>query len=253
MIKRGPLSHHSLLKVSFLSLILLVPLKAAERKPIDENAVNQRLEAKFFFKKDKHQLVLKTNIENNEVLDQNKSISLDYRKKLTKGLKVILGHGVFFGLRHNEDWIVENGNWFWRDTGGRKESITHWGLQFKRPLSTETAYQIKALHTYNSFNEQQDVALHNSLMWFSTPKSVSLVELRLNFPANYARQTMNYYSLYTGWLYFITNGLSLGPSLSYGFQKWTEPLSYKGRFGDGYEVTNKVLFFGLTLNSYHDF
>lgn len=242
------------LQFLLFSVFLAVPSpQASQRKPIDEKALNQRLEAKFFFKSSKNQYVLKTNLENNEVLDQNKSVSFDYRRTLSKGLKVFIGHGLFYGLRHNEDWIDDNGRWFWRDTGKRKESITHWGIQFKKPLSQKFAYQIKAIHAYNSFNEQQDIQLNNAILWFSGAKSVQLLELRLNLPANYARQTMNYYSLYYGWLYFFTNTLSLGPNISYGFQKWTESLAYKGRFGDGYEVTNKVFHFGLTLNSYHDF
>ena len=79
-----------------------------------------------------------------------------------------------------------------------------------------------------------------------------MLELRLNIPANYARQTMNYYSVYLGSLYFINPKFAIGPNFGYGIQRWTESLAFKGRFNEGYEVDLTQTFIGLTINTYLD-
>ncbi len=238
--------------LSLLGLGLPIASFSQGNIPIDENAFNQNLQAQVFISKKEHQFIVKGNLEDNEVLSRNRSLGLGYRYKLNSRFKLVLSHGAFYGLRHNEDWFGLNGRWSWRDTKDRRESISQWGLQFKEPLNTKLVFKTKLLHLYNSFNDQQDVRLHTGLMYFPSAKWVNVAELRGNFPANYARQSVNYYSLYLASLYFLNRNFSLGPQLSYGYQRWTESIGFKMRTGDSYEVTNKVFFVGLIMSYYWD-
>lgn len=226
---------------------------AVDNIPKDTKSFNQEFNTNIFAQvSSRGQVLLRAQAQNNEELDDNRSFRLEYRHKFLKNTKALLSYEQAFGLRHNEDWDNPQVTWRWNPTYHRREQIYGLGFQYKKAIDKKRrqALKIRTRLLLNTFNDQQDLSLTLGYIYALNTKNLCLVQSRFNFPVSYARQTVNYYSLYLGHLYFFTKTLSLGPQVKYTVQKWTESLSFKARTAKTYEVENQILSVGLALNYY---
>lgn len=233
----------------------LKPTVAHEHVPVDTKAFNQEVSTTAFIKhKLHHHFILGYRYEDNEQLDNNRTYLLGYRYKFSKQIRLLAFYRQSYGLRHNEDWINPGARgWRWRDTGDRRESIYGLGMQYKYVLDEARKHVLKVRGNYlfNTFNDQQDLELTVGHLFAYNAKVMSLLQGRLNLPVNYARQTLNYYSLYYGLLYSLGPQFAIGPQFKYMIQRWTEPISFLGTpDGEAYEVENRIVSLGLVLNYY---
>jgi len=236
-----------------LALLLFSVSTYAGPIPQSTNSINKEITGHLFKKINKeHSTVLAINLSSNETLNDQKRFELGYRYKASLNLTYGFHLARRYGLRHNEDWNLNNGPWSWEDTSSRGETFLMPFIQYRKLLNDlgNQVLKLRASYLHNTFNKQEELVLKLGLLSFIHPKVSLLNQLEVNVPTNYNRSAISEAWLYSGALYNFNKHWSLGPQLTYGVQYWNESLFFKERVGQEYKNSNKVFRVGLLTNLY---
>lgn len=174
---------------------------------------------------------------------------LALRYKLRQGLTAgLLAQGLN-GQRHDDDWVLRAPQqWHWRSTKNRLELISGPELTYRRWLGQSLwASEVRGRYLFNTRNSFQRLSLRAGLLRFYQQGSFSLA-LEGFVPLNYSEHTFDEFWLYAAHQLKLTQKLSLGHTLAFGQQRWSQPEHYPGVFKEVFET----LRFIIGLNYYWD-
>lgn len=158
------------------------------------------------------------------------------------------------GLRHDDDWILKNGKWRWRDTSSRNETIANlsYSKRFRASIFSDIVYEIRSDFQYNFFNDQQVVILKPSVFYFFLKNGVPLWSLNFSplgyFPLNFSNYSLYKYGIYSSFLYHYKKSIILGISHKYRIERWSESKDFRiTNMGKSYIAKNIVNHLSLSL------
>lgn len=183
------------------------------------------------------------------------TFSLGGYYRLLDFLKLGFFYRLAFGLRHDNDWINQNGSsWAWADTSGRGESFMIVDATPRVLLSflpgESWVGELKTRYFYNFFNQQQTLTLRPGLTYFwlkdDQPFLNFFLQYEMYFPLNYGQATIYEQWLYLGALYHWSKAFKVGPFVAYHAENWGTSASYFAKFNQTYLIQDDSVLYGLT-------
>ncbi len=138
--------------------------------------------------------------------------------------------GVFIsshtGTRHNDDWNIKQGNWSWKDTSKRSETILHLTHTIKKRLSSlPLIYELASEIQHNTFNEQNSLLLGPSIHYFhledGLPHLSTRVKLPVYFALNFGEEKIYKYGIYLAEIYHYTKKVSIALNYEFLVERWS--------------------------------
>jgi hypothetical protein len=159
-----------------------------------------------------------------------------------------------YGLRHDEDWQLNNGVWSWNDSNSRGENVFGLDVTGKTLLDflpgEDWVAEFKVRYFYNSFNDNRTLMLRPGLTYFYLRHEELVANFFLQFeydlPLNYGIQPINEKWIYLGSLYHLSEMMDIGPFMTLTWQTWGPPAAYSLKGGVPYSVTTQTTTLGLT-------
>lgn len=168
-------------------------------------------------------------------------------------LKLGLFYRVQNGARHDNDWINDGaGNWSWRRTTNRPESVVIIDATPRMSLGGHFVGAMKVRYEHNFFNGQRTLKLEPEVTWFwldgLTPRATIFIRHGTYIPLNFG--TRSYYERwwYLAGLWHASKTVSVGPSIALRDVVWSTSPDYRAATGGGsYRVLYRALVWGATL------
>ncbi len=176
-----------------------------------------------------------------------KELEVSYRYSWHRNWRIGLIYRYVYGLRHNEDWSKETGEWAWRDTSSRGENLTGIMLQHKQIAWGKGKGILKNRVTiaHNWFNDQDTLFYKVGVLNFQFRNWTTIHQFELGVPLNYNRSPISEAWHYSAFMYHFNSWLKFGPKLTIGKMFWNESIDFNSR--DGNEFTQDILIYRLGL------
>ena len=168
-------------------------------------------------------------------------------------LKLGLFYRLQYGARHDDDWFRDGaGNWSWRVTTGRPESVFILDATPRARLGGNIVGSFKIRLEQNTYNGQSTLKLEPEVAWFwldgLTPKATLFLRHGTYLPLNFG--TRSYYERwwYLAGLWHPSDSISTGPSVALRDTVWATSSNY--RFfsnGGSYQVLYRAVVWGVTV------
>lgn len=160
-----------------------------------------------------------------------------------------LSAGIFYqrawGLRHDDDWIDNNGIWQWQNSRWRGEdfAIGDLTLKFNADFLPGTNWiaELKSRYLIDFFNGERTIMLRPGLTYFWLRDDQLVANFFLQFeadlPQNYHSNSINERWLYVGALFRIFNNVDFGAFYALQWQQWSPSRKYLDKQGSPYSVS----------------
>jgi hypothetical protein len=192
-------------------------------------------------------LMAEIGIIDNAFHETSKHAQLVGRYVFTDAFKIGLFVQGAMGLRHDDDWVlISPDNWRWKSTKSRLEPIVGPEVNYRHWLGQSLwAFELRGRYYYNAHNSFQKTMVRTSLMRFLDHGALS-ISSEAFIPLNYSTHTVDEFWFYLGHQYSLRSNLTLGHTLAWGEQRWSEPKAYPTAFKQNF----KTLRFMLNMNFY---
>lgn len=184
---------------------------------------------------------------------------LSYRRKVSKHIQYGIEADIYSGIRHDNDWIKENGSWKWKDEG------TEFGaslfLKFKRGLyflpGTNWIGEIN-LKTHNNLTEtllSLKPEFKLTYIHFENGKPLYNIYTKFKYyvPLNYSSKDIYGKWLYLGTMLHWKKNLKPFIFLAYSSVSWTKSEEFENsHLDEDYDAESKLSHIGIGLNYYLD-
>ena len=170
------------------------------------------------------------------------SIKVGSSYLLAKGLKLGAYISEHKGLRHQDDWIVKGGDWFWDDTTQRSETISELGISYRKRKNELSTFLYGSVFSYefNSFNGQTIIKLNPFAQKFILSKSKPdwsfKISLPLYIPVNFKSNLLYKRGVYISNVKHVSQSFLLSLSLKYLVESWGESQNSIDREQGDYSV-----------------
>lgn len=187
-----------------------------------------------------------------EAMRPYRSLMLGSYVRAHRNLKLGAFYRLQYGARHDDDWTRDaSGNWFWRTTTNRPESVLVLDATPRASLGGSFTGALKVRYEHNAFNGHGTLKLEPELAWFwldgLTPKATVFLRHGTYIPLNFG--THSYYERwwYLAGLWHPAASMSAGPSVALRDTVWTQSSMYRGVTGGGsYRVLYRSVVWGFT-------
>ena len=146
-----------------------------------------------------------------------------------------------FGLRHDDDWISNNGTWEWQPTNDRGEDFVILDVSPRILLAENLMGELKFRYLYDTFDSEKTLMVRPELTYVflkeERPVWTVFVHGEFNFGLNYGARAIVEDWGYLGALYHLSPGLEVGGSYAMQWQTWGSSAAYLAKSGDPYTVT----------------
>lgn len=164
--------------------------------------------------------------------------------------KVGLIHRYQKNVRHEDDWIVKNGQWIWNEDANDYESVIIPHLDFRTLLSDSLRGDLVFRYMYNARNTQESLLIRPGLnyFWFRGGRMFANVYLQFEqvIPLNFGNGSVSERWVYLGFLYHLNSNNKLGISAETGQWVWTDSEDFKARYpNEDYDAEEKANTLGL--------
>lgn len=150
-------------------------------------------------------------------------------KRLHKNFKLGGFVELASGLRHENDWQLDDGQWKWIDSSKRVEAIATMDATYRYRLPSvfnRIVFELKNRFSYNSYNSQQSLRVRPGLNYFWIKDGHAFINILLQHeiyhPLNYGKtspyERWNYLSI----LYHVDQNHRVGPFYSESWKIWHE-------------------------------
>lgn len=242
--------------VKLLALILLAPAALAAPAPtaprgrIPEYEASARLIARAGRLEPLADLTQRWQFEGQR---PQRSLTLGSYGRAHRNLKLGAFYRVQTGARHDDDWTKDGaGNWFWRGTTNRPESVLVLDATPRASLGGSVVGSLKVRYEHNFYNGQRALKLEPEVAWFwldgLTPKATVFLRHGTYVPLNFGDRSVYERWWYLAGLWHPSASVSAGPSLALRDTFWTESSSYRDASGGGsYRVLYRSFVWGFTV------
>jgi len=211
--------------------ILMLPLSSiwAQIQPTNQSSFDQSLDLSTFYKiNESQQLFFNLHAINQNKRSNRKIIEFNYRFSWHLNWRAGLIVKRAYGLRHNNDWTKNSGQWAWNDSTTRGENLIGLMLQYKHVAwgrgKGVLKNRISVVH--NFFNAQNTLLYKFGILNFQWRNWTTVHQFELGFPLNYNRHLINELWHYSAFMFNFTSWLKLGPKLSVGKIFWDESKAF---------------------------
>lgn len=191
------------------------------------------------------------------VTEQNaKNMSAGFYWKPWRNFKL----GAFWarasGLRHDNDWVRENGQWGWVDTSSRYETfwvfdITPQGEISFLPGSNWTA-ELKTRYAINRYNQQKTLRVRPGLSYFwqhnGRPFMRFIAQYEAYIPLNYGVSKLYESWIYQGVFWQLNDSFELGATVSEKSLTWASTSDYTTLTGNTYKIKQNSIEVGINTH-----
>lgn len=182
----------------------------------------------------------------------SRSLTLGSYGRAHRNLKLGAFYRVQTGARHDDDWTNDGaGNWFWRGTTNRPESVLVLDATPRASLGGTFTGSLKVRYEHNFFNGQRALKLEPEVAWFwldgLSPKATVFVRHGTYVPLNFGDRSVYERWWYLAGLWHPSETVSLGPSVALRDVFWTDSSAYRtASRGGSYRVAYRALVWGFS-------
>jgi hypothetical protein len=182
--------------------------------------------------------------------------TLGTKYRVHRNLKVGLLVSEKWGLRHDDDWQVKNGRWFWVKPNKRAEFETLLELspRFKASFlpGRNWIFEGRLTGKRNFHAGENTLIARPGLTYFHFGDEGPLFNLffqyEVHIPLNYGHKTIRENWVYMGGIYHLSDHFSLGGCFALYKMIWEDTDAFRARGNLGYTSEEKGLQWGLHLN-----
>lgn len=186
---------------------------------------------------------------------ESRSVGIGSYYQVGETLKLGLLFNRTFGLRHDEDWVSDNGKWSWVDSRHRGESLFALDATVKSLVDFMPGHdwvaELKLRYILNAFNNDRTLFLRPGLTYFYLREGQLIAnfftQFEVDMPLNYGSQKFVEKWIYFGSLYHVCEKLDVGPTVTLGWQTWSRPQAYAAKGGAPYSITTQSTTIGFSL------
>jgi hypothetical protein len=174
--------------------------------------------------------------------------------RVNRNLKAGLFYSLQRGERHDDDWIRPEGDWLWKDSSDRLESILTADLspRFLLPRLPGRNWIITSRfrYSYNLDNNHQSLQFRPDLGYFLMKRRQPLWNFNaayaLYFPLNFSEVPLYEHGPYLAALYHYSPEVKLELSAEYRMRYWTASSEFADA-GGSYTIRDDSLRLGAAL------
>lgn len=165
--------------------------------------------------------------------------------------KIGLIHRYQKNVRHEDNWVNDNGHWHWNEKTNSFESVLIPHLDFRALLSESIRADFVIRYMYNARNTEESILLKPGLNYFWFRKGGIFATVSLQYehivPLNFGNKTLSEKWVYLNFLYHLNDKNKVGLSLETGQWIWTDSKSFNASYPlENYEAKEKANVVGLT-------
>jgi hypothetical protein len=171
-------------------------------------------------------------------------------------LKIGVFYRKVYGIRHDEDWVSENGIWKWRDTRARGEDNWLFDLTPRMEILESTALtlvgELKSRFIYNTTLQHRTLLLRPGMNAFfftrdGQARLAGFLQFEFNFALGRGGRVIPEKWLYLGVLKPLSPSFELGLQTALKWESWGAPGHYLARGGTPYLIDTTTLNLGLLV------
>jgi hypothetical protein len=248
--------HRGVIMAALCLGLLAVPNAAhAEHVPsVPQGVVELSTHGRLFVKIDALEpfLELEGRFEGEDFAFRYRALTAGGYYRVHENLKLGAFYRLQSGVRHDDDWILEDSKWQWRDTTDRYEHVLLGDVSPRVLLpflpGEDWRFMLKSRYRYNFFNDHQTLLVRPSLtyFWMKARRPVLTLSARYAwyFSLNYGDTPVYEHAPYLNVLYHLSPKVILDGSLRYRTVTWStsEELAPDQ---SGYTEKYRALAFGL--------
>lgn len=169
-----------------------------------------------------------------------------------KNLKIGLFYRLQQGVRHDDDWVWEDGMWTWAENLGRFEHLLIADVSPRFQLSflpgENWVFMLKARYLFNTFNLHHSLYFRPGLSYFVLRERQPLVNLSLNYgfyiPLNFSDVVIYEHEPYFTALFHLGDVFKLEGRVSFRTVRWTTSADSRERGEEDYILTDRIFSIG---------
>lgn len=240
-------------------LFILVPLwaYAHDHAPSEpHHGTDTELNLRVFKKWAQVNWLLDIKYANRDHEDNHKAFTLGGKYRLLTNLKVGAYVSRQFGNRHDNDWVLSSGEWFWQKTDSRGETIAIVDIVPRALLDflpgERWVGEFRVRYLNNFFNDQNTIKLRPRLtyFWFRNGKPFMnlFAQYEVYLPMDYGEKTIYEKWAYLGGIYHLNKWFKPGFYIAHKSMSWTSSdKALEKRPAQPYDVTHEAYVYGLNL------
>lgn len=244
----------TMIKTLFL-LLLISESIIASNIPKDESSTGLGLSLRHFHKfSATTKSLIEMNIEKENELTTRKEFKIGARYRLHQNIKVSAYFKRSYGVRHQNDWIKENGSWVWLNSSDRGENTFGTDLSY-RTIYQDNILELRSTLERNLFNDQTTIKIRPGITHLFLKTGSPFINLFLQyeayFPLNYHEKKIYKHGIYSGILYHWRDMIKPGLFIKFTKSTWNNSDDASIRNVPNYEVTESSTVFGTSINFYY--
>lgn len=244
--------------IRIIVLLLCFPVFASWKPKNESNLHEQESNFRIFKQlNDKWKILAEYKYRNQFDQTNLKSIRIGTYYRAKKNIKLGFFYKNESGLRHNDDWVKENGVWKWQDTQSRKEDLYIADFTYRKMvINWDWVFELKNRLQYNNFNDNTTYKLRPGLTYFwkkdGLPFMNFFFQYELYHGLNFGDELIYERWGYAGFLYHLTHEIKIGGSLARKKVVWNESQSVVDIWPTR-TYSNEVTSYVYALNFYYIF
>lgn len=206
------------------------------------------------YKSKKNLFYLSSYLQTSLYNQKEKDFSIGYRYRPLKNLKLGAYYSLRSGLRHDEDWILNERGWVWKDTNKRRESFL--GLEISprfllRFIPGTWVFESRLKLEKNFHNSNNTLKFRPSLTYIYLNNSGALFNLSYRhefyIPLNYGREFVYENWNYFNFLYHFSEKIKPGLFFTSFKKKWSYTDSFYSNTSQKYTNYHQGKILGLSI------
>lgn len=244
-----------MIMIRIFLVFYFLSLKTLASAPSSANTSNQEFNLRAFYKIASFNTMAEVKYRSNEKRTDETFYTFGGRFRLFQNLKVGAFYQLAKGARHDEDWVLQNNRWTWRNTEQRQEDNIIVEITPKFLLDflpgERWVFNFRVSGKQNLFNDNKTLLTRPGLSfyWFKngSPYMNFYLQHEIYFPLNYGRDTIYQRWTYLGMMYHFNKTVKVSPFLSFGFEKWSHTDDFQQRTGQTYNIKENFNNIGVSL------
>ncbi|GAB4012586.1 MAG: hypothetical protein Fur0010_08560 [Bdellovibrio sp.] len=233
-------------------LSILVSISFAGNTPTDtKNGFKNLNEARFFWLHGQNQHLVEIKAGNWEDDIGFTAIKLGTRYRTSQNSKIGIFYQRSYGLRHDNDWQVADGNWYWLDRKKDGQDSILIDTSFKDFLNLKLVYELRMTLEQNTSVGRTFARPRVGFSYFFE-KSHLILSHELTLPIEKRESSIQEQWTYLIFSYHYSPWTSFGPMMGYRQVTWESSDIFKQRTGGTYSFKESNSYIGVNFTHHHE-
>lgn len=218
--------------------------------PPNEKGVTKEVNLRAFYKAtESTMLIASVEVKDPDFDEQLRVFHMGGRYSLSENFKFGVFAGMIQKLRHNNNWIRENGLWKWNNKTNKNEYVFYPELSY-RDMFYDLVYEIKIKYVYSDLFNEQDFFTKFSLIYNQSPAWTYVISDEIKFSLRNMEKTLSENWIYLSAFYKLNSVITAGPTAGYFQRFWTTSDFHKSIRTNTYKTSDNSYSLGLNVNFY---